>query len=67
MWEIAMAITIWASPPQRPYVSCIDGHIVTSYDKCPQVSKHNGNQSPPVGGGPTSRGGLLGLGIGGIL
>lgn len=68
MWGIAglLAVTVWLAPaPERPYLSCIDGHIVQSYRDCPtKVIKPP--PAPPRGGG--GRGGLLGLGgLGGIL
>lgn len=60
-----MAITIMAGPSQAPhYVSCIDGHIVVSYDQCPPVPRHRNDQNAPVGGGGH---GLLGGLLGGIL
>jgi hypothetical protein len=64
MWEMIAFITIWASPPQAPYVSCIDGHIVQTLDQCPISTKHQHSDPKPYGGGGS---GLLGLGIGGIL
>lgn len=72
MWEIVAALSILAVLPvaphnvaERPFLSCIDGHIVQSLDECPPIPHHDQKQNPPVGGG--GRGGLLGLGIGGIL
>lgn len=60
-----MSFIIIMSPPQEPYVSCIDGHIVTSLDQCPITQKHTHEDPKPYGGGNR---GLLGLGgIGGIL
>lgn len=72
MWEMIAALTIWAAPlspadpPQRPYLSCIDGHIVERLSDCPPIPKRGADQQVPLGGGG-GRGGLLGLGIGGIL
>lgn len=73
MWEMIVALTIWGSPaltpdlPQRPYLSCIDGHIVQNLGDCPPIPKHVDDHQIPLGGGGR-RGGLLGLGgLGGIL
>lgn len=73
MWEIVVALTIWGSPalapelPERPYLSCIDGHIVERLSECPSLPNHRGDGPAPIGGGPVRRG-LLGLGgVGGIL
>ena len=70
MWQIAVALAIFAAPAETvPHVSCVDGHIVTSLSECPPVQHHGPNPygGGPVGGGPGRRG-LLGLGgIGGIL
>ncbi|QHB37512.1 hypothetical protein SEA_LEOPARD_50 [Mycobacterium phage Leopard] len=55
-----------------PYVSCIDGHIVSNIKDCPPVVR-TPPSSGPYGGGPAPRGGggrgggLLGGIIGGIL
>lgn len=61
---------IWVAPmspisemPQHPYLSCIDGHIVSSLSECPPIPSHQHESIAPIGGGPRSRG-LLGLGIG---
>lgn len=70
MWKIVVAVLIWglpAAPPNfadRPYVSCIDGHIVRSLAECPPLPHHDNNQNPPVGGGGS---GILGGLLGGIL
>ena len=67
MWQIVIAVTILTgplAPPQRPYVSCIDGHIVKVLSECPPIPIHNKPNSPPVGGGGS---GLLGGLLGGIL
>lgn len=71
MWKIAVAIA-WASfvipqSPYNPHVSCPDGHIVSSLADCPPIASHHAPDDAPIGGGPRGRGGLLGLGIGGIL
>lgn len=50
-------------PPARPYVSCIDGHVVEKLSDCPPLPRRDTNSTPPVGGG----GGLLGGLLGGIL
>jgi hypothetical protein len=75
MWAVIAAVTLSVMPPltppgnplppQAPYVSCIDGHLVLSYDQCPPPVKHHADDPDVRGGG--GRGGLLGLGIGGIL
>lgn len=68
MWEMIMAIHLIVMPPQTPsYVSCPDGHIVLNLGDCPPIIQHHAPGTPPIGGGPRGRGGLLGLGIGGIL
>lgn len=62
-----LTITLVLSPaPERPYISCIDGHIVEKLSDCPPMRDNTKPTPAPIGGGPT-RGGLLGLGIGGIL
>lgn len=73
MWEVVAALTIALSPPgpteppQMPgVVSCRDGYLAPTLADCPVIEKHR-NDPPPVGGGGGGRGGLLGLGIGGIL
>lgn len=49
------------------YLSCIDGHIVTSYADCPPIQHHSSPVSAPSGGGGGGLlGGLLG-GLGGLL
>jgi len=69
MWEIIATITIALSPSETPhYVSCPSGYVVENIADCPVIPKHNHyNPDAPIGGGPRGRGGLLGLGIGGIL
>lgn len=71
--EVMLALMIWGSPalspdlPQRPYLSCIDGHIVENLSECPSIPSHQHDSPAPIGGGPGRRG-LLGLGgLGGIL
>ena len=73
MWKIIVSITLVMqspilSPPEigPKHVSCIDGHIVETYDQCPPSAPHIPASQVPYGGGH-GRGGLLGLGIGGIL
>jgi hypothetical protein len=67
MWEIIAALIIWGSPPDRPFLSCIDGHIVERLSECPPIPDHKNPSTAPIGGGPGRRG-LLGLGgLGGIL
>lgn len=66
MWEIIAVLIILGPVPERPYVSCIDGHIVEKLSECPQMRDSKKPAPAPIGGGP--KGGLLGLGgIGGIL
>lgn len=74
MWEIAAVLTIWLSPPETPHapqlpgvVSCRDGHLAPTLADCPVIDKHRNDPRPVGGGGGGGRGGLLGLGIGGIL
>jgi hypothetical protein len=53
----------------RPFLSCIDGHIVLNYSDCPPIIKHGNNSKAPIGGGGSGGGllgGLLG-GLGGLL
>lgn len=63
----AVVVVSRATAQAAPYVSCPGGYIAKSLGDCPPLQKHTVPQSPPVGGGPHGRGGLLGLGIGGIL
>ena len=69
MRKVIAAVLFWVMPlappniPDRPYVSCIDGHIVQSLAECPPIPIHNKSSNPPVGGG----GGILGGLLGGIL
>lgn len=71
MRALIAVFAIWTAPlspvadlPQRPYLSCIDGHIVEKLSDCPPPPKHGNDQPSGHGGGHS---GLLGLGIGGIL
>jgi hypothetical protein len=66
-FEVVVALAVLMAPlPQRPYVSCIDGHVVENLGDCPVVHKPPAAAPPMTGGG--GRRGLLGLGgIGGIL
>jgi hypothetical protein len=76
MWETVVAALIWSVSPlgppviaDRPYVSCVDGHIVATLDQCPPMPPRGGAGNRSTGGVPIGGGGsgLLGLGIGGIL
>lgn len=68
MWEIAVAIGIWAGTPipQGPhYHSCKDGTIVLNIADCPPIKDH---KPPPQSTGHGGGSGLLGLGgLGGFL
>jgi hypothetical protein len=68
MWEVAIAVTIWLTPPpESQYYSCPNGYLVKDLEDCPPVIIRRAPGNPPIGGGPGRRG-LLGLGgIGGIL
>lgn len=80
MWKIVAALTVWMVPaapppdiPARPYVSCLDGHIVAVLSDCPADTRPKPLLSNvPYGGAPAPRGGgggggLLGGLLGGIL
>lgn len=68
MWGLILAAGIWASPPEAPYVACIDGHIAKNLSECPPVKQHNNSQSRGSGGAPIGGGGggLLGGLLGGL-
>lgn len=69
---LSIGLGMLSPPPQAPYVSCPGGYIATTGSECPRFQTPlspspghgGGGGNLPVGGG---RGGLLGLGIGGIL
>lgn len=74
MWEVIMALSIWASPPQSPqypqapkYVACIDGHIAPTLDQCPKPRSFPNGAGGTGSGGPRTGGGGGGGLLGGIL